>query len=338
MKNLDPQAAITLAQDQNLSPKQIWGIVHSEANHCSEAIKQQYDWLDEKGQTLAISKWLDPEGEDTAYEHGLGFILDGVVIRKLMLASPKGQRALWTALDEIGKPKGPASETIKEVLFWLQARKKRASWTGKKPASVDKLAEYGRLRLSDNFWMRSFLHSEIADIYGLGNIPDDPALAAESGRKLCENVLEPIQAALGPITIRSAFRSAEVNDLGNKKNHQCSSNEKTAANHIWDLRDKDGYMGATTTIIVNSFVDYYEETGEWQALAWWIHDNIPDYSYMEFYPSYAAFNIGWHENPHKPKSISSRIPGSQGYLTKEGMDNFDGDHKEAYQAFLKVRK
>ena len=146
--------------------------------------------------------------------------------------------------------------------------------------------------------------------------------------------MEPIQAALGPITIRSAFRSAEVNDLGNKKNHQCSNNEKTAANHIWDLRDKDGYMGATTTIIVNSFVDYYEKTGDWQALAWWIHDHIPDYSYMEFYPSYAAFNIGWHENPHKAKSISSRIPGSQGYLTKEGMDNFKGDHKEAYGSFL----
>ncbi|MDX2470606.1 MAG: peptidase M15 [SAR324 cluster bacterium] len=182
--------------------------------------------------------------------------------------------------------------------------------------------------------MRSFLHSEIADIYGLGNIPGDPVLAAESGRKLCENVLEPIQAALGPITIRSAFRSAEVNDLGNKKNHQCSNNEKTAANHIWDMRDKDGYIGATTTIIVNSFVDYYEKTGDWQALAWWIHDHIPEYSYMEFYPLFSAFNIGWHENPDKPKSISSRIPNSQGYLTKEGMDNFEGDHSQTYRGCL----
>lgn len=89
-------------------------------------------------------------------------------------------------------------------------------------------------------------------------------------------------------------------------------------------------MGATSTIIVNSFVDYYESTGDWQSLAWWIHDHIPDYSSMEFYPRYAAFNISWHENAYKPKAISSRIPGSLGYLTKEGVDNFEGDHSALY--------
>jgi len=67
----------------------------------------------------------------------------------------------------------------------------------KKPTSVNTLETLGRVRLSESFFMRDFLYSEISQIEGIANIPDDPDLAIFVGKQLCENVLEPIQAALG---------------------------------------------------------------------------------------------------------------------------------------------
>ena len=53
-----------------------------------------------------------------------------------------------------------------------------------RPGSVRSLEEFGRVRLSASFFMRDFLHSEIADFHGIPNIPDDPNLAIAAGRKL----------------------------------------------------------------------------------------------------------------------------------------------------------
>lgn len=69
------------------------------------------------------------------------------------------------------------------------------------PQSVKTLEELGRVRLSKSFFMREFLYSEISQIEGIPNIPDDPELAIAAGKQLCENVLEPIQDALGRIII-----------------------------------------------------------------------------------------------------------------------------------------
>ena len=41
-----------------------------------------------------------------------------------------------------------------------------------RPGSVRSLEELGRVRLSASFFMRDFLHSEIADFHGIPNIPD----------------------------------------------------------------------------------------------------------------------------------------------------------------------
>ena len=43
--------------------------------------------------------------------------------------------------------------------------------------SVQSLEDLGRTRLSPNFFMRDFLHSEISQIEGVPNIPVDGALA-----------------------------------------------------------------------------------------------------------------------------------------------------------------
>lgn len=74
----------------------------------------------------------------------------------------------------------------------------------RQPASVKALETLGRVRLSENFFLRDFLYSEIAVIHGFANIPDDPDLAIAAGKALCETLLEPLQARFGKISIRSA--------------------------------------------------------------------------------------------------------------------------------------
>ncbi|MEO6395524.1 MAG: hypothetical protein ABIO40_06400, partial [Devosia sp.] len=156
----------------------------------------------------------------------------------------------------------------------------------RKPQSMRALEELGRVRLSESFFMRDFLHSEIASFYGLANIPDDPELAIMAGRKLCEDALEPLAARFGRISIRSAYRSPEVNGFGNKHKLNCGSNNSNFAGHIWDRRTDKGEMGACATIIVHALVPWYETTGHWEALAWWIHDHL-SYDELEFFPKYA---------------------------------------------------
>ncbi|WP_257223106.1 MULTISPECIES: hypothetical protein [unclassified Acinetobacter] len=59
--------------------------------------------------------------------------------------------------------------------------------------------------------MRDFLYSEIANWYGVPNVPDHPDIAIRTGSKLCEELLEPLQEKFGRIAIRSAYRSPSVN-------------------------------------------------------------------------------------------------------------------------------
>ena len=125
----------------------------------------------------------------------------------------------------------------------------------KAPKSVRATEEFSRTRLSQSFFMRDFLFSEIAAVEGLSNLPDDPELAIAAGRGLCENLLEPLQATFGRIAIRSAYRSPEVNDFGCRHRLSCASNERNRARHTWDRRSKDGRMGALTTIVVPWLVD-----------------------------------------------------------------------------------
>ena len=195
-----------------------------------------------------------------------------------------------------------------------------------RPRSVNGLENLGRARLSQNFFLRDFLYSEISQIYGIPNIPDDPNLAIEAGTHLCQELLEPLQEKLGHLAIRSGFRSCEVNQLGNEKKHNCSSNEANYAGHIWDRRDANGHMGATACVVVTAFIPHFESTGDWQSLAWWIHDHLP-HGGLEFYPKLAAFNITWHESP--TRSIYSYIK-PRGCLTKPDMPNHEGDHSEFY--------
>ena len=196
----------------------------------------------------------------------------------------------------------------------------------KKPQSMKALEELGRVRLSENFFFRDFLHSEIADFYRIANIPEDPDLAVATGTRLCEDLLEPLQRTFGRLHIRSGYRSREVNAFGNRNRLNCSTNAASAADHIWDMRDAEGFMGATACIVVPWAWDRRDTIGGWQALAWWIHDHLP-YGSLCFFPKLWAVNIQWHERP--ARRIRS-YAGPAGLLTKAGMANHEGSHAAFY--------
>jgi hypothetical protein len=203
----------------------------------------------------------------------------------------------------------------------------------RKPTSVRTAEALGRVRLSSSFFMRDFLYSEIANIHGFTNLPDDPELAIAAGRQLCTELLEPLQATFGRLAIRSAYRSPQVNAYGNKHYKSCASNAHDAARHIWDQRSPDDGMGAMTSIVVPWLVDRLEEGVTWPAMAWWIHDHLP-YSELQFFPKLAAFNIAWHEFPRR--RITS-VAAPRGLLTKPGMSNNTGSHRDQYRGFPRLR-
>jgi hypothetical protein len=196
--------------------------------------------------------------------------------------------------------------------------------------SVKGLETLGRTRLSPSFFLRDFLFSEISAIHGIPNIPENPDIAIVAGRKLCAELLEPLNSTFGGINIRSGFRSAALNDFGNRNQLNCASNEKDYAGHIWDRQDADGCIGATACIVIPSFADRYADGADWRALAWWIHDQLP-YAYLQFFPKLCAFNIQWHERPRR--RIDSFIA-PRGCLTKPGMANHVGDHLGLYRGVI----
>ena len=124
----------------------------------------------------------------------------------------------------------------------------------RKPTSVRTLETLGRVRLSEHFFMREMLYSEIANYYGIPNIPDDPDLAIAAGTRLCEELLEPLHATFGHVTVRSAFRSVEVNTYGNVHGYSCG---ETTWNHsatcgtgatrkgAWERRPASSFPGSS---------------------------------------------------------------------------------------------
>lgn len=200
--------------------------------------------------------------------------------------------------------------------------------------SFETLDRIGRVRLSEHFFLRDFLYSETAIKHGLLNVPTDIELAVQAGTNLCRELLEPLQRRFGRLHIRSAFRSCEVNGLGNKLGLNCARNEANYADHIWDRRDAQGNMGATACVVIPEVADALPEAGQWVQLAWWIHDHLP-YSALYFFNTNWACNVQWRENPvRRIDSYAGWQEGAawkrQGTLTKPGMSNHHGDHSPCY--------
>ncbi|MDJ0993068.1 MAG: hypothetical protein QNI90_05810 [Dinoroseobacter sp.] len=168
------------------------------------------------------------------------------------------------------------------------------------PRSLVALEDLGRIRLSKYFAFRDFLHSEIADLYHISNIPEDPDLALLAGRNLAENLLDPLVETFGPIDIRSGYRSPELNHFGatHVTPQKCAANPKTYAGHIWDRRDAKGRMGACVSVSIPWFAAQYAGGRDWRDLAWWLWDHLPFHE-VYFFPKTAAFNLTWREAPEK---------------------------------------
>lgn len=161
-----------------------------------------------------------------------------------------------------------------------------------------KLERIGRIRLSEHFYLRQFLYSEIAASFGLINLPENTDLAVETGTRLCHDILEPIVEMFGPIIVRSGFRSAAVNQFGSIHRLNCAPNERNYAHHIWDRVDLDGCKGASACIVVPGFTDGALDQDGWPKIARRIHNTLP-YHRMTFFAREGAFNIGWHERPKR---------------------------------------
>lgn len=175
------------------------------------------------------------------------------------------------------------------------------------------LDKIGRVKLSPNFYMREFLYSEVGNYYGIPNIPDYPEIAVETGRKLCEELLEPLQEHYGRLHIRSGYRSPALNQEGNRRSLGCKSNEKNYARHIWDHRDAEGYLGAMAVVVIPSFQEEFERTGDCTPVAEWIEKNL-NYSELIFFKKLGAFNLGWHERPKKIVDLSKNYNRRQAEL------------------------
>ena len=158
------------------------------------------------------------------------------------------------------------------------------------------LEKLGRIRLSDNFYMRQFLYSEIAAAHGLINIPDNIELAVEVSKHLCSEILEPITKEFGSIVIRSGFRSAVVNNYGAKNRLKCSHNEDNFAYHIWDHLDQNGFKGACACIVIPSLVNMNDQTAAINRIVNFAKAEL-NFNYITFFAHDMAFNIGWHEKP-----------------------------------------
>lgn len=178
----------------------------------------------------------------------------------------------------------------------------------RRPATYIALEELGRVRLSRHFFMRNFLNTEIGNFYGVPNLPEDPDLAIEAGRKLAEELLDPLFETFGQIEIRSGYRSPTLNHFGatEVRPQKCAQNAKNLAGHIWDRRDAAGRMGACVSLVIPWFADRYSTGRDWRDLAWWIHDHLPFHE-LYFFPKLAAFNLTWRE-AREPRILSYIAP------------------------------
>lgn len=205
--------------------------------------------------------------------------------------------------------------------------------------SVAALTELGRVRLSEHFFMREMLYSEVGNYHGVPNVPVDPDLAVAVGRQLASRILEPLKAAFGHVTVRSAYRSPVLNDYCHQRYVAgdsacwCTSNDNNAAQHIWDRRDAAGRIGGTVTVVIPAYLAHYEKTGDYRPLAWWIRDHIPAYAEMFFFRHLCAFNIRWYDGP-SDQAIWYLDPPVRDLLTRRGAADFDGDHGGRYAGII----
>ena len=184
----------------------------------------------------------------------------------------------------------------------------------RKPASMKALEKLGRIRLSEHFFMREMLYSEIA------NFPRHPERAGRSRprhrrgtgnpalRRAARAVARHLRARLDPLRL-PLRRGQHLRPRAIKQGLQLRRNDlelraprlgpgamPTAA---WEPPPASSSPGSSRAT---------EAGTPWQAMAWWVHDHLP-YSDMAFFPTYAAFNLRWCERPAQRIESFARAQG-----------------------------
>ena len=165
----------------------------------------------------------------------------------------------------------------------------------RKPASMWSLETLGRVRLSKYFYKREFLYSEIGNFHQIRNIPEDPNLAIERGRRFCTELLDPLEETFGRVAVRSGYRSPELNAFGNAHRLNCARNDYPLECHIWDLRDVEV---AGASIVIPWFAERYEQGRDWRDMAFWLYDHLP-FAEAWFFPKLCAFNLAWRADARR---------------------------------------
>jgi hypothetical protein len=98
--------------------------------------------------------------------------------------------------------------------------------------SYAQLEEFGRTRLSPNFFMREFLQSEIATWHGMRNVPENPERAVWAGQQLCNHLLEPLQPRL--VVSTCAPGTARPKSMRQPTQAQLRKQRENYGSHIWD--------------------------------------------------------------------------------------------------------
>lgn len=205
----------------------------------------------------------------------------------------------------------------------------------RRPRTYTALEEFGRQRLSRYFEMRNFLTTEIGNFFARPNLPEDPDLALTTGRALATSLLDPLIETFGPIDIRSGYRSPDLNHFGatEVRPQKCAQNTANYATHIWDMRDKEGRIGACVTVAVPWFAAQYNRGRDWRDLAWWLYDHL-DFQEVYFFPKNAAFNLTWREGHRQQRILSYIRP--KGTLIKPGLAP-DPERADRYADFPPFR-
>ena len=156
-------------------------------------------------------------------------------------------------------------------------------------------------------------------------IPTWRSRPAPGSAKKC---LEPLWARFGRISIRSAYRSPAVNDFGNKHNLNCGQQRKQLCRpHLGPARRRGPHGRDAPAIVVHAFLPYYQRTGHWEAIAWWVHDHLP-YDEHGILPQTRRLQRAAGATARRCSRIYSYIPPRRGLLTKPGMPNWAGTPRE----------
>lgn len=126
------------------------------------------------------------------------------------------------------------------------------------------------MNLSKNFTLKEMTKSVTAKRLGIDNTPDDQQIAFMV--ELCENVLQPLRDALGPITISSGLRVPALNKaIGGSSSSQHCALRGAAADIDMDEKNAEVF-------------NYIKDNLIFDQLIWEFGDNdCPDWVHVSYH-------------------------------------------------------